>query len=57
MFEKLLSKFKKDKKAPKGKKKAPAEAVAEEAADITAGDSNDVGAEPSDTSAAVAQYL
>ena len=54
MFEKLLSKFKKDKKAPKGKKQAPAKAVAEEAADITAGDSNDVGAEPSDMSAAVA---
>ena len=28
MFEKLLSKFKKDKKAPKGKKQAPAKAVA-----------------------------
>ena len=54
MFEKLLSKFKKDKKAPKGKKKAPAKAVVEDAADITAGDSNGVGAEPSDTSAAIA---
>ena len=54
MFEKLLSKFKKDKKAPKGKKEAPAKAVAEEAADITASDSNDVAAEPTNASAAVA---
>ena len=63
MFEKLLSKFKKDKKAskgkkaPKGNKEAPAkavadEAVAEEAAATTASDSNDVAVEPSAAAAA-----
>ena len=57
MFEKLLSKFKKGKKAPKGKKAAPAkavadEAVAEEAAATTASDSNDVAVEPSVAAAA-----
>ena len=57
MFEKLLSKFKKGKKAPKGNKEAPAkavadEAVAEEAAATTASDSNDVAVEPSAAAAA-----